>query len=92
VKSSGKCLQIDKGAPGAHEVWMNNLVGPSYGVILFNRDSVAANITAYWSDLGLNPSTPYKVRDLWLHQDMGTFTGSYSAMVNVHGVVVLKLT
>jgi len=32
------------------------------------------------------------VRDLWRHQDMGTFTDHYSATVPAHGAVMLRIT
>jgi len=92
VKSSGLCLQLDKGGPGAHEVWKGQLESNAMAVILFNRDQTTASITATWDMLGLSPTATYSVRDLWLHQDMGKFTGSYSATVNYHGVVMVKLT
>jgi len=92
VVSTGKCLQLDKGAAGAHEVWKGTLSNNTLAVILFNRDTTTAPITATWSQLGLNPSTSYTVRDLWAHQDLGKFTTSFTATVNYHGVVVVKLT
>jgi len=92
VQSTGLCLQLDKGTSGAHEVWAGPLVSNCWAVILFNTDSVIGNITAYWTDIGLNPNTNYVVRDLWLHQNLGTFNTSFTATVAVHGVVVVKLT
>jgi hypothetical protein len=92
VQSSGLCLQLDNGSGGAHEVWAGPLVNNCWAVILFNRDSVNVNITAYWTDIGLNPSTNYVVRDLWAHQNLGTYNTAFTAMVNTHGVVVVKLT
>ena len=50
-------------------------------------------ITASFADIpGLSSATKAQVRDLWLHQDMGTFTGSYTALVDPHGVVMITLT
>jgi len=71
-------------------VWVGPLTSNAYAVILFNRDQTAATITANWSDLGISGN--YSVRDLWLHAEQGVFTGSYSANVTIHGVVMVKLT
>jgi hypothetical protein len=32
------------------------------------------------------------VRDLWAHEDLGEFAGSFSAQVPSHSVVMLKMT
>jgi len=80
------------GSGGNLEVWAGPLSGGNYAVILFNRSSVKATITARWADIGLNSGVTAQARDLWLHQNVGSFTGSYSASVASHGVVFLKLT
>ena len=33
-----------------------------------------------------------KVRDLWAHADLGTFTDHFSATVPAHGVVMVRIT
>jgi len=85
------CVQLDKG-PQPYEVWAAPLTNNAYAVILFNRDSASASMTAQWSDIGVTSTAYYNVRDLWLHQDMGKFQYNYTANVNSHGVVALKLT
>lgn len=47
------------------QVWAGPLSGNRVAVVLWNRGSSTTNITAYWSDLGLNPSTVVDARDLW---------------------------
>lgn len=32
------------------------------------------------------------VRDLWLHQDLGVFTGAYSTNISSHGTAFIKVT
>jgi alpha-galactosidase len=72
------------------QVWSKKLSGGgARAVVLFNRTSAAANITANWSDLGLVGSA--SVRDLWARVDRGSFTNSYTASVPSHGVVMLKV-
>jgi len=84
----GKCLDLQ----GNLEVWAGKLDGGSRAVVLFNRSGGSANITANWSDIGLSASSSALVRDLWKRQDIGRFTGSYSATVDSHGVVMVKIT
>lgn len=74
------------------QVWSGPLSGGAIAVLLFNRSPAVSPITANWTDLGLNPSTPFAVRDLWAHVDMGSFTATYTASVSSHGVVMLTFT
>ena len=48
---------------GTNEVWAGPLDGGAYAVILLN--CAASNITASWSDFGVDPSKEAAVRDLW---------------------------
>jgi alpha-galactosidase len=74
-----------------HEVWAKPLASGAKAVVLFNRSSAPAAITVNWSDVGLTGNA--LVRDLWQHQDMGTFGRSYSTMpIPSHGVAMLVLT
>jgi alpha-galactosidase len=84
VASSGNNLQI----------WSKKLSDTNTrAVALFNRNaSGTAAITVQWSALGI-PAGAAKVRDLWSHTDLGTFTDSYTApAVPSHGVVMLKVS
>ena len=53
-----------------------------------------ADITVYWSDLGIRSGAKMKARDLWAGQDVvGTFVGRIEAKaVPVHGVLVYRLS
>ena len=51
-----------------------------------------SNVTASWSDFGLDASKEANVRDLWMMKDLGKMTGSVSAMVPSHGSVMYKIT
>ena len=57
-----------------------------------NRGASAANITAEWTDIGLNKDHEATVRDLWKMSDVGSMKGSVTAMVASHGVVMYKIT
>jgi alpha-galactosidase len=74
------------------EVWSKPLLGAAtYAVVLFNRTDTAADITVTFSDLGIT-SGNVTARDLWAHADLGALSGSYTANVPSHGVVMLKVT
>ena len=78
---------------GDLEVWMKPLGrrdGPEKAVVLFNRSSRAATISVSLSAIGISGSV--KVRDLWAHKDLTPATGSFSAEVESHGVVMVKIT
>ena len=77
---------------GDKEVWQGPLAHASYAVLLLNRGSSSASITAQWGDFGVDSTRKAMVRDLWQHKDLGTFTGSITAMVPSHGVVMYNIT
>eukprot|EP00475_Leptophrys_vorax_P003622 TRINITY_DN12135_c0_g1_i10.p2 TRINITY_DN12135_c0_g1~~TRINITY_DN12135_c0_g1_i10.p2 ORF type:complete len:438 (-),score=112.37 TRINITY_DN12135_c0_g1_i10:61-1374(-) len=71
------------------EVWAGVLQNKAHAVVLFNRSPQAANMSLSWSDLGLASNSSASVRDLWAHEDLGTFQGSFSAIVESHSVVMI---
>lgn len=82
-------------ANGTGEVWSGKLYavsGSAYIVILLNRGSGSVSITGQWSDIGVGSGQSCDVRDLWKQKDLGTMTGSVTATVASHGVVVYRLT
>jgi len=46
-------------------------------------------VVAQWEILGLKGK--HKVRDLWTHTDLGSFRDGYSAAVQAHGVILLRI-
>ncbi len=72
------------------EIWVKQLENGDLAVALFNRGEQMTSATAYWQILGI--SGKHKVRDLWVHRDMGPFRDSYSAEVAGHGVVLLRIS
>lgn len=75
---------------GKRQVWCKNLADDSRAVALFNRDDKPRKITAKWSDIGLTGKC--LVRNLWQHEDQGTFAHRYLTRVPAHGTVLLKIT
>jgi alpha-galactosidase len=74
---------------GDSEVWIRHLEDGSIAVGLFNRGENSTKITAYWSDLGISGNQ--KLRDIWRQKDLGNYYEKYSAKVDRHGVVMLRL-
>jgi alpha-galactosidase len=74
---------------GPFEVWMRPLADGSKAVGLFNRFHAPAAMTVRFADIGVKG--PAAVRDLWAHQDLGTFTDAFSATVPRHGVVLVRV-
>ncbi|MGG4144035.1 X2-like carbohydrate binding domain-containing protein [Paenibacillus algorifonticola] len=73
------------------QAWYANNGDGTYTVGLFNLGSSAATVSVDWSEIGLEG--PAKVRDLWSHQDLGTFNSGYSsANLASHGSRLLKVT
>ncbi len=51
--------------------------------------TLPANVSLSLADIGITGSAT--VRDLWKQKDLGTVTGTVSAMVNSHGAVLLRI-
>ncbi len=74
---------------GDLEVWARPLADGSRAVVLLNRSSAEAPITVRWEDLNYPAKFSAAVRDLWLHKDLGQSTGTFTAPVASHGVVMV---
>jgi len=76
---------------GEQEVWSRQLADGSRAVVLFNRGAQEKEISVSWTDIGYPPHLAANVRDLWAHKDLGKLSGSFSAAVPGHGVVMLTI-
>jgi len=74
------------------EIWVRPLVGGSQAVVLLNRSAGPRTIRLDWSALNLPAYVPLDVRDLWLGKDRPQATGSLTAEVAPHAVLMLKVT
>ena len=86
----GTCL----GFAGDLEVYAGPLSSEHATVVLFNRSPVGANMTVVFNDLeayGIFGAKTARVRDLWAATDLGSFSGSFTAFVQPHGVVHVNL-
>jgi alpha-galactosidase len=72
---------------------LGSLTSGQYAVLLLNRLSTAQNITVNWQDLGLTGGSSATVRDLWAHQDLGSFTDRFTGTnIPPHGSMMIKVT
>ncbi|GFP88541.1 alpha-galactosidase [Phtheirospermum japonicum] len=76
----GKKIKKD----GDLEVWGGPLSGNRVAVVLWNRGSTEATITAHWSDIGLSSTTVVDARDLWKHSTHDSVKEQISANVAAH--------
>jgi len=76
------------------EIWAGPLSDGSKVVLAFNRaNTISRTILVLFTDLGWKLTSQVKVRDLWLHKDLGEFQENYTAEnIESHGVQMLKMT
>lgn len=77
---------------GDLEVWAGPLTGKRVAVVLWNRGSSQASITANWCDVGLTSNAIVKVRDLWVHSTVKSVRGLLTATIDSHACKMYVLT
>ncbi|MDT0467346.1 alpha-galactosidase D [Streptomyces gibsoniae] len=68
---------------GDQQVWGTKNSDGSYTVALFNLGNSPASVTADWASFGFTGAA--SVRDLWSHQNLGTYKNKITATLPVHG-------
>jgi hypothetical protein len=103
ILTNSEVLAIDQDARGlqgtkvaedttGRQVYSKVLAGTGQrAVVLLNRTSAAAPITARWADLGLT-SDSASVRDVWAATTTGSYATSYTATVPARGAVLLTVS
>ena len=74
---------------GPLEVWAKPLADGSVAVGLFNRGESENPVTVRFKDAGAQ--TTVKVRDLWNHKEVGSYSDTYTAVIPRHAAVLIKL-
>ena len=95
---------IQRAMDGSYEIWAKALFHENncsyHAVVLFNRSNQPTNITLQFEALFDNALSPHppspiwsvNIRDLWLHQDQGTFTHNWTSInVQPHGVTMITV-
>mmetsp|Transcript_39657 Transcript_39657/g.123579 ORF Transcript_39657/g.123579 Transcript_39657/m.123579 type:complete len:522 (+) Transcript_39657:61-1626(+) len=82
---------------GDLRVWSRHLSDGSVAVALYNEEDKEQELAVDFTDLGWAPDTLAEVRDLWAHEDLGTFHGRYPAQgdfrkVPAHATALLRLS
>jgi alpha-galactosidase len=75
---------------GLLQIWSKPLADGSQAVGLFNRTGERFPMTLPLALVGISGQA--KLRDLWDHKDLGAASGSYTAEVPGHGVVLLRVS
>lgn len=67
--------------PSVINIWGKLLSDGGWAVFFFNNGDTTKDMTCdskCLSEMGFQPTDIIKARDLWLHQDIGTFSGSFT--------------
>jgi alpha-galactosidase len=74
------------------QVWAKPLADGSVAVGLFNMGQTdRRRIGVAWESLGLHDRRACQVRDLWRDEELGHFHGSFSAEVDTHDVMLVRI-
>lgn len=84
----GQPLSDDLSSPNS-QIWYGQMKNGDWVVGLFNREDTPQQRTVGLSQLGIIGQM--KMRDLWLHEDVGT-SGEISVTLPAHGCKVLRLS
>ncbi|WP_030926622.1 alpha-galactosidase D [Streptomyces sp. NRRL S-646] len=68
---------------GDQQVWGTKNPDGSYTVALFNLGASSASVTADWASFGFTGAAT--VRDLWNHQNLGTYKNRITSTLPAHG-------
>jgi hypothetical protein len=75
---------------GKQQVYNKPLADGTTAVLIFNKDSVPANVSVAWSQIGLSGKQP--VRDLWARKNLGRFEDGFTAwQLPQHGQYLIKV-
>ncbi len=72
------------------QVWKKDLADGSMAVGLFNLAEEPKEVEVTWNHLELDGT--YTVRDLWRQENIGQFDEKFSATVQSHGVVMIRIS
>ncbi|GFQ04403.1 alpha-galactosidase [Phtheirospermum japonicum] len=73
------------GPDGCYQVWAGPLSGQRLAIVLWNRCSKTATITAKWAALGLESSISVSIKDLWKREYVSKDTvASFSTRIDGH--------
>ncbi|WP_101262406.1 putative Ig domain-containing protein [Labilibaculum filiforme] len=86
IAIAGKSVFIEDGL----EIIVKDLADGGKAIGLFNINEEERVINLDWDLAGLKGEKV--IRDVWRHQDIGTFSNQFSASVRAHGVILLRIS
>jgi len=99
--TNSEVIEIQKNSSNNRQLWFNNNIyawganaGSSTNVVyvaLFNLNSQSTEVNVMFNTVGIKSKT-CDIRDLWTHQDLGTFTTNITTSINSHGTKAFKFT
>ncbi len=73
------------------QVWQKPLSDGSIAVALLNLTDTSVPMSVMLEEIGFKKGVSSSVRDLWKREDLDTVTDTFTAEVEPHGVVVVKI-
>ena len=74
-------------------IWAGKrLYDGSQAVLVFNQQSLPADVNVDWSDIGIDKTAELYVRDLWAHKTTGPHTSGISVTVAPGDVAMLRIS
>lgn len=87
------CRQAEKVVDtGDVEIFAKPLANGDVGVCVLNRAGTPQRVAVAWEQIGLQAGAACRVRDLWAHQDLGTFTDRTDTTIPPHDVVAYRIS
>lgn len=81
---------------GAWQQWSKKLSDTTAAVLVMNNADSPQTITVPFTAIPtfsqMDPKSSFKLRDIWSHSDLGSFTESYSVTLESHDSAFLKIT
>ena len=74
-----------------YQLWTRELADGDLCVALLQTTPQARELRFTWDEIGLDRNETARIRDLWAHEDLGTFVNHFSIHVNPHGAAMLRL-
>ncbi|QBG47007.1 alpha-galactosidase [Verrucomicrobia bacterium S94] len=71
-----------------YEILVKDLADGEKAIGLVNKDDKVRTLSIDWKTAGIRGRKT--LRDVWRQRDIGTYTGSFSAKVPAHGVVLVR--
>ncbi|KAF9448720.1 carbohydrate-binding module family 35 protein [Macrolepiota fuliginosa MF-IS2] len=87
--SLGKSISFRRRYTNDHDVWAGPLSDGSTVAVILNWQNSTRSVTFDLTDVGFRSAT---ASDLFSGKSLGTLTSSYTATVDAHGIIVLKLS